>query len=145
MRHPLTATAVAATALFITACGAPAPAPGHQASLPPAAQCARARAAARELALIPSHFTGVTTPRSLAAAGRQLTHHTGANSQSYLVPIPSTPPLSRELRQAEADYETFWAALAASSRTAASAPAVGTAAQDTMRDIHAVTATCPGH
>jgi hypothetical protein len=148
MRHPLAATAAAAT-LLLTACGAPSPAasadPAHQPSRPSAAQCARAKAAARELALIPSHFTSATTPRSLAAAGRKLTHDSKANSQSYLVPIPNTPPLSRELRRAEADYKTFFAAWATSSRSAASARAVSTAAQNTMRDIHAITTTCTEH
>jgi hypothetical protein len=36
------------------------------------AQCAQARSAARQLALIPSHFTAVTTPRSLTAADKRL-------------------------------------------------------------------------
>jgi hypothetical protein len=63
-------------------------------SHPSAAQCARANAAARELALMPSHFTDATTPRSLAT-GRRLTRDTHANSRSYLVPITKTPPPSR--------------------------------------------------
>jgi hypothetical protein len=147
MRHPLAATAAAAT-LLLTACGAPSPAtadPAHQRSRPSAAQCARAKWAAHQLALIPSHFTRATTLRSLAAADRQFARRTSANSQSYLIPITSTPPLSRELRRAEADYKTFFTAWATSSRSAASARAISTAAQNTMRDIHAITTTCTEH
>jgi hypothetical protein len=148
MRHPLAATAAAAT-LLLTACGAPSPTatadPAHQPSRPSAAQCARAKWAAHQLALIPSHFTRATTLGSLAAADRQFARRTSANSQSYLIPITSTPPLSRELRRAEADYKTFFTAWATSSRSAASARAISTAAQNTMRDIHAITATCTEH
>jgi hypothetical protein len=147
MRHPLAATAAAT--LLLTACGAPSPAatadPAHQLGHPSAAQCARARWAAHQLALISSHFTRATTLRSLAAADRQFARHTSANSQSYLIPIPNIPPLSRELRRAEADYRTFFAAWATSSRSATSARAISTAAQNTMRDIHAITTTCTEH
>ncbi len=148
MRHPLAATTAAAT-LLLTACGAPSPAatadPAHQQSRPSAAQCARANWAARQLALVPSHFTRATTLRSLAAAERQFTRHTSANSQSYLIPTIGTPPLSRELRRAEADYRTFFAAWATSSRSAATARAISASAQNIMRDIHAITTTCTGH
>lgn len=147
MRHPLAATAATAT-LLLTACGAPSPAatadPAHQPSRPPAAQCARAKWAAHQLAHLPSHYTRATTLRSLATADRQFARHTSANSQSYLIPITGTPPLSRELRHAETDYKTFFAAWA-TSRSAASARAISTAAQNTMRDIHAITTTCTEH
>jgi hypothetical protein len=147
MRHPLAATAAAT--LLLTACGAPSPAatadPAHQPSRPSAAQCARAKRAARQLALIPPHFTRATTLRSLAAADRRFAGHTSANSQSYLIPTTNTPPLSRELRRAEADYRTFFAAWATSSRSASSARAISTAAQNTIRDIHAISTTCTEH
>jgi hypothetical protein len=69
--------------------------------------------------------------------------------ESDLVPDVKSPPISRELQRIEADYQTFWAAWAwagaTSSHPAASARAVGTAARTTIRDIHAITTTCPAH
>ena len=153
MRHPLAATAAAAT-LLLTACGAPSPAatadPAHQPSRPTAAQCAQARSAARQLALIPSHFTAVTTPRSLATADQQLglptaTSSTSSTIESYLIPNVKSPTLNRELRRIETDYRTFFAAWATSTHSAASARATGVAAQNTIRDIRAITTTCTGH
>ena len=151
MRHPL---AAAAATLLLTGCGAPSPAataePAHGPSRPSAAQCAQARSAARQLALIPSHFTAVTTPRSLTTADQQLglptpTSSTGSTFESYLIPNVRSPALNRELRRVEADYRTFFAAWATSSHSAASARAIGAAAQNTMRDIHAITTICTGH
>ncbi len=152
MRHPLAATAAAT--LLLTACGAPSLAatadPAHGPSRPTAAQCAQARSAARQLARIPSHFTAVTTPRSLATADQQLglptaTSSTSSTFESYLIANVKSPTLNRELRRVEADYRTFFAAWATSGHSAASARATGAAAQNTMRDIHAITTTCPGH
>jgi hypothetical protein len=170
MRHlPAAAIAVAAT-LLLTACAAATLPPSH----PPAGQCAQARAAARQLALIPSHFTAVATPRSLTAADKRLAatdqqfakfssivrarrqalpaNRSGSTSvtfESELVPNVKSAPLSRELQRIEADYQTFWAAWAwagtTSSHPAASARAVGTAARTTIRDIHVITTTCPEH
>lgn len=169
MRHLPTATIVATT-LLLTACAAATPPPSH----PPTAQCAQARSAARQLALIPSHFTAVTTPHGLTAADKQLaatdkkfatlsstvrarlpalpasrSRSTSVTFESELVPNVKSPPLSRELQRIEADYQAFWAAWvwagAANSHRAASARAVGTAARTTIRAIHAITTTCPDH
>ncbi|MGH3120103.1 MAG: hypothetical protein ACRDND_03570, partial [Streptosporangiaceae bacterium] len=100
-----------------------------------------------QLALIPSHFTAVTTPRSLTTADQQLGLPTATSStfESYLIANVKSPILNRELRRIEADYRTFFASWATSSHSAASARAIGTAAQNTMRDIHAITTTCTGH
>jgi len=92
----------------------------------------------------------VTTLHSLTAADKQLGLPTATGSssstfESYLVPNVKSPTLSRELRQIEADYKTFWAAWATSNHSAASARAVGTAARNTIRGIHAITTTCPEH
>jgi len=151
MRHPL---AAAAATLLLTGCGAPSPAataePAHGPSRPSAAQCAQARSAARQLALIPSHFTAVTTPRSLTTADQQLglptpTSSTSSTFESYLIPNVKSPTLNRELQRIEDDYKTFWAAWATSNHSAANARAVGTAARTIIRDIHAITTTCPEH
>lgn len=110
---------------------------------PPAGQCTQAETAVRQIALVTSHFTGVTTARGLAAAFGQLAQEVAASGsfQSGLVG-PSTPPrLSDELRQVSADYEAFWA----QTRNAKPRPlAVAAAAQKTMRDIRALRTTCPG-
>ena len=69
--------------------------------------------------------------------------------ESELVRNVKSPPLNRGLRRIEADYQTFWAAWAWAGAThshpAASARAVGAAARTTIRDIHAITTTCPEH
>lgn len=94
-----------------------------------------------------SPFTGVTSARGLAAAERKLGQISrdpaaGATSRSYLVPLPKTPPLSRELRLETADVMAFWATLTATSHGRARPQAVGAAAQKVMRDIRAIRATC---
>jgi hypothetical protein len=146
MRHLPTATIAAATTLLLTACAAATPRPSH----PPAAQCAEARSAARQLGLIPSHFRAVTSPHSLTAAYKQLglptpTSSTSSTFESYLIPNVKSPTLNRELQRIEDDYKTFWAAWATSNHSAANARAVGTAARTIIRDIHAITTTCPEH
>jgi hypothetical protein len=170
MRHLPTAAIAVATTLLLTACAAATPPPSH----PPTAQCAQARAAARQLARIPSHFTAVATPHSLTTADKQLAatdkqfakfsstvrarlpalpanrnSSTSVTFESELVPNVKSAPLSHELQRIEADYQKFWAAWAwagaANSHRAANARAVGTAARTTIRDIHAITTTCPEH
>jgi hypothetical protein len=56
-RYLPAATPAVAVALVLTGCGASA----HHASRPPAGQYARAERAVRRVALVTSHFTGVTT------------------------------------------------------------------------------------
>jgi hypothetical protein len=89
----------------------------------------------------------VITPHSLTAADKQLGLPTATSStfESYLIPNVKSPTLNHELRRIEADYKTFWAAWATSNHSAASARAVGTTARTTIRDIQAITTTCPEH
>jgi hypothetical protein len=94
-----------------------------------------------------SPFTGVTSARGVATAESKLGQisrdlATGASFRSSAVPIPKTPPLSRELRLESADFIAFWATLTANSHGTASPQAVGAAAQKVMRDIRAIRATC---
>lgn len=150
-------TGAVAAALLLTACGTSA----HHASRPSAAQCASAEATIRQVSLVTSHFTSVKTSRDLAAAGRKLGQlgreiaaatatARGSKSGTFLgsavmiaVKMPRLPPsLAREMRRVEADDHAFWTAWAANSRSKADPQAVGAAAQKTMRDIHAITATC---
>jgi hypothetical protein len=108
MRRLPTAAVVAVATLILTACGASM----HQASRPSAAQCGRWEALVRPNAVMASPFTGVTSARGVAAAERKLGQlsrdlATGATSRSSVVPIPKTPPLSRELRLETADFMAF--------------------------------------
>lgn len=138
MRHLPAAAATVATALVLAACGASV----HHASRPPAGQCAQVETAIRQIALVTSHFTGVTSSRDLAAAFKQLARDgvlTGS-AQSYLVMVKN-PTLSQKLRLVETDYQAFWAA----TRHLKPRPqAVAAAAQKTTRDIRAIRATCLG-
>jgi hypothetical protein len=101
--------------------------------------------AARQLAVVPSYFTNVTSARSLAAASKHLTLRGALSSHAWsvLVPRVSAPPLSGELRRAGTDFKAFWAAWAVSAHSRAGAHVVGMAAQAIMRDVDAITTTCP--
>jgi hypothetical protein len=114
---------------------------------PVGAQCARTEAAIRQTAHMVALFTGVITSRQLAEAERKLERRTlpiatGANAQSYLLPMGKREPLSRELRLVEKDYLAFWIAWAATRHSGGGQQAVGAAARKTMGDIQTVRATC---
>lgn len=149
MIKPLRAgTGALVTALMLTACTTSA----HHESRPSVASCARAESAVREVALETAPFSGVTTSRGLAAAGRKLNalgrvimaaRKGLSRSVSYLINAPPLPPsLAREMRRVQADENAFSAAFAAYYRSRAGPQAIGNAAEKVMRDTQAIRATC---
>ena len=132
-----------AAAVMLTGCAASV----QHGTRPVGAQCARTEAAIRQTAQMVALFTGVTTSHQLAEAElklglRTLPIATGANAQSYLLPIGKREPLSRELRLVEKDYLAFWIAWAATSHSGGGPQAAGAAAQDNARHPHSQGHVC---
>src|SRR6267154_3464809 len=152
MLKPLGAVAGALiAALVLTACSAAAP----RENRPWAAGCARADADVRDAALEAGPFVGVTTPHDMIVAEKRWealgpetvaahkamrrTTFTGPVTSLKVVPFP--PPLTRQMRQIDADLTAFGTAQVGY-RYHKRPLAIGEAAQKLMRDIRAVQATC---
>jgi hypothetical protein len=118
------------------------------ASHPPAAQCARAKAAVREISLTTSPFTTVSTTSGLMSADMSVAGNSAVTGslQSDLATLSAAAlavraPLSGDLRLVAADYSAF---RSAGNTMPASPQAVASAARTTMADVHKITATCGG-
>lgn len=155
MIQPVRAAAGAlATALMLTACATSARDEGRSSAAP----CTRLEAVVREVALETAPFSGVTTSRDLAAAGRKLLAlgplitaarkdevRTFPRLGSAAIPVkapPLPPPLARGMRRLDADANAFSAAFASYEQSRTGPQAIGQAAGKMMRDIQAVRATC---
>lgn len=143
---------VLATGLMLTACATSA----RYEERSSAAPCTRVEEVVREVALETAPFSGVTTSRDLAAAGRKL-HALGPlitaarkaevrtlpRLGSAATPVKALPPpLARGMRRLDADASAFSAAFASYDRSRTGTQAIGQAAGKMMRDIQAVRATC---
>jgi hypothetical protein len=143
-----------ATALMLTACATSARYQGRSSAAP----CTRVEEVVREVALETTPFSGVTTSRDLAAAGRKLRAlgplitaarkaevRTFSRLGSAARPVKAPPlpaPLARGMRRLDADANAFSAAFASYDRSRTGRQAIGQAAGKMMRDIQAVRATC---
>jgi hypothetical protein len=144
VRLSSTAMVAAAVVAGLAACGGSV----AKASHPPAGQCARAKAAVRQVSLTTSPFTAVSTTSSLMGADMSVAGNSAVTGslQSDLATLSAAAlavraPLTVDLRLVTADYSAF---RSASSTTPASPQAVASAARITMADVHKITATCGG-